>query len=75
MYTTTNSGDSNDYVAGVGMENRAYFSWRGGTQKYMNFSNDSFSNQNFAGNEDGVKHFHQNMVTSIFVPLTITKDQ
>ena len=53
MYTTTNSGDSNDYVAGVGMENKAYFSWRGGTQKYMNFSNDSFSNQNFAGSNRG----------------------
>lgn len=53
MYTTTNSGDSNDFVAGVGMENKAYFSWRGGTQKYMNFSNDSFSNQNFAGGNRG----------------------
>jgi len=53
MYTTTNSGDSNDYVAGVGMENKAYFSWRGGSQKYMNFSNDSFTNQNFAGSNRG----------------------
>tara|TARA_A100001234_G_scaffold109324_1_gene96090 strand:- start:3301 stop:5370 length:2070 start_codon:yes stop_codon:yes gene_type:complete len=53
MYTTTNSGDSNDFVAGVGMENKAYFSWRGGSQKYMNFSNDSFTNQNFAGSNRG----------------------
>ncbi len=53
MYTTTSSGVSNDYVAGVGMENRAYFSWSNGSQKYMNYSNDSYANQNFAGGNRG----------------------
>lgn len=53
MYNTNNSGDSGDFVAGCGMESRSYFSWRNSSQKYIQHSNDSWSNQGFAGNNRG----------------------
>ena len=53
MYNTSNSGDSGDFVAGCGMESRSYFSWRNSSQKYIQHSNDSWSNQGFAGNNRG----------------------
>ena len=53
MYNTNNSGDSGDFVAGCGMETRSYFSWRNSSQKYIQHSNDSWSNQGFAGNNRG----------------------
>ena len=53
MYNTNNSGDSGDFVAGCGMETRSYFAWRNSSQKYITHSNDSWSNQGFAGNNRG----------------------
>ena len=53
MYNTNNSGDGGDFVAGCGMESRSYFSWRNSSQKYIQHSNDSWSNQGFAGNNRG----------------------
>ncbi len=53
MYNTSNSGDGGDFVAGCGMESRSYFSWRNSSQKYIQHSNDSWSNQGFAGNNRG----------------------
>ena len=53
MYNTNNSGDSGDFVAGCGMESRSYFAWRNSSQKYITHSNDSWSNQGFAGNNRG----------------------
>ena len=53
MYNTSNSGDSGDFVAGCGMETRSYFAWRNSSQKYLQHSNDSWSNQGFAGNNRG----------------------
>ena len=53
MYNTNDSGDSGDFVAGCGMETRSYFAWRNSTQKYLTHSNDSWSNQGFAGNNRG----------------------
>ena len=53
MYNTNNSGDSGDFVAGCGMESRSYFAWRNSSQKYIQHSNDSWSNQGFAGNNRG----------------------
>lgn len=53
MYNTSNSGDSGDFVAGCGMETRSYFAWRNSSQKYITHSNDSWSNQGFAGNNRG----------------------
>ena len=53
MYNTNNSGDSGDFVAGCGMESRSYFAWRNSSQKYLTHSNDSWSNQGFAGNNRG----------------------
>ena len=53
MYNTSNSGDSGDFVAGCGMESRSYFAWRNSSQKYITHSNDSWSNQNFAGSNRG----------------------
>lgn len=53
MYNTSNSGDSGDFVAGCGMETRSYFAWRNSSQKYLTHSNDSWSNQGFAGNNRG----------------------
>ena len=53
MYNTSNSGDSGDFVAGCGMESRSYFAWRNSSQKYLQHSNDSWSNQGFAGNNRG----------------------
>ena len=53
MYNTNNSGDSGDFVAGCGMESRSYFAWRNSSQKYITHSNDSWTNQGFAGNNRG----------------------
>ena len=53
MYTTNSSVSGSDFVAGFGGETRAYFSWRDGNQQRMTYSNDSFANQNFAGNNRG----------------------
>lgn len=53
MYSTTSSVSGSDFVAGFGGETRAYFSWRDGNQQYMTYSNDSFTNQNFAGGNRG----------------------
>ena len=53
MYNTSNSGDSGDFVAGCGMESRSYFAWRNSSQKYITHSNDSWTNQGFAGNNRG----------------------
>ena len=53
MYNTSNSGDSGDFVAGCGMETRSYFAWRNSSQKYLTHSNDSWTNQGFAGNNRG----------------------
>ena len=53
MYNTNNSGDSGDFVAGCGMETRSYFAWRNSSQKYITHSNDSWTNQGFAGNNRG----------------------
>ena len=53
MYNTSDSGDSGDFVAGCGMETRSYFAWRNSSQKYLTHSNDSWTNQGFAGNNRG----------------------
>ena len=53
MYTTTSSISGSDFVAGIGGETRAYFSWRDGNQQYMTYSNDAFTSQNFAGANRG----------------------
>tara|TARA_B100001250_G_scaffold399970_1_gene409982 strand:- start:393 stop:1253 length:861 start_codon:yes stop_codon:yes gene_type:complete len=53
MYTTSGSGYSNDWVAGVGGETRGYFSWSNGGQQYITYSNDSWSNSNFGGGNRG----------------------
>ena len=53
MYNTNDSGDSGDFVAGCGMETRSYFAWRNSTQKYLTHSNDSWTDQGFAGSNRG----------------------
>jgi len=53
MYTTTSSGSSSDFVAGVGGETRAYMSWNNGVQQYLTYSNDAWTNFNFAGGNRG----------------------
>ena len=53
MYSTTSSGSSSDFVAGVGGETRAYMSWSNGVQQYLTYSNDAWTNLNFAGNNRG----------------------
>ena len=53
MYTTSGSGYSNDWVAGVGGETRGYFSWSNGGQQYITYSNDSWSNTNVMGGNRG----------------------
>ena len=53
MYTTTSSGSSSDFVAGVGGETRAYFSWSNAVQQYLTYSNDAYTTFNFAGGNRG----------------------
>jgi len=82
MYSTTSSGSSSDFVAGVGGETRAYMSWSNGVQQYLTYSNDAWTNLNFAGNNRGWckalptkwGHFYIGTSNNVTTPLRKVRD-
>jgi hypothetical protein len=82
MYSTTTSGSASDYVAGVGGETRAYMSWSNGVQQYLTYSNDAWTNLNFAGSNRGWckalptkwGHFYICTSNNVTVPLRKVRD-
>lgn len=82
MYTTTTSGSSSDFVAGVGGETRAYFSWSNAVQQYLTYSNDAYTSFNFAGNNRGWckalptkwGHFYIGTSNNVTTPLRKVRD-
>jgi len=82
MYTTTSSGSASDFVAGVGGETRAYMSWSNAVQQYLTYSNDAWTNLNFAGNNRGWckalptkwGHFYIGTSNNVTTPLRKVRD-
>jgi hypothetical protein len=82
MYTTTASVSGADYVAGVGGETRAYYSWTDGNQQYMTYSNDAYTSFNFAGGNRGWckalptkwGHFYIGTSNNVTTPIRKVRD-